>query len=102
MKRPTKAQREASELQGIERRLLDIAYGAHGDYAPILGASDSDFQGVASELGIEAFGRFIGGIRNVFFAEDRDSWMLRAGQLHKFDSIKVAAKYLHDHCKGGA
>lgn len=103
-KRPTKAQAREREIAALEKRLRDIALGAHGAYnAPALDGDD-EFIGMSNSLGLEALARWIGGIRNALNFDigggcdpaGRRDFLTGISVLHHYDSIREAAEWLHE------
>lgn len=92
MKKTKKQQRIDEEKALLKERLRDILYGAHGGYS--MDDPDSeDFYGVAT-LGIDTFGRFVGGIEHVFLTEDK-KWLIDSIHLHHYDNLTEAADFLY-------
>lgn len=102
MKRKTKAQREAEEMAALRRRLLDMLRGAHGGYNAIL-EGDEDVE-TPMMLGIETFGRWLGGIRQTWLLPKDAScnepglreWNMEPISLHRFDTVETATEYLYE------
>lgn len=91
-KRNTKQDRDAAGKAALEQRLRDIAWGAYGDYeAPEWDGDQST--GLASEMGVDAFGRFVGAIGKVF-CDDSRGYLVNLRNLEHFDSFDAAVEHL--------
>lgn len=93
MKRATKAQQEARQRAALRHRVLDMIRGANGDYAlPDIG---EDGGGLGAQMGLEAFGRFLGAIRYAWnMSSTRENgagkiqdFRFNPGNLESFDSV---------------
>lgn len=93
MKRTKKSARKAAEIAAIRARLIDLAQGALGQCV-MPDFKNECFGGMAAELGIEVFSRWVGAVQAAFGSDDErfDAlWMLA-----EYDSIDRAAEWLHD------
>ncbi len=91
-KRVSKTEREAAEQTALKARLRDLALGAYGGYSPFNFDGD-EFAGMASEMGLEAFGRWIGAIGNALL-DEKSMYLIEARCLEHFDSLDEAVKHL--------
>ncbi len=99
VKRETAAQREAREIAAIRTRIKDIAQGAYGYYSD-LGYDGEFFGSMAAEMGLDAFARWLGGIKNALCQEVRDGYAgiqeaTDTKYLEKFDTLDTAAAHLY-------
>lgn len=96
-KRLTAAQKEAAEIAAIRARIEDMARGAYGGSR----VEDDPDCGIFvwQTLPAEAVGRWIDAIRLTFHPSEVElhDWSVNFGpyDLHKFESLDSAAKYLH-------
>jgi hypothetical protein len=97
--------REQDEKAALRARLIDMLRGAHGDYDPP--DLDPDDGSLSVELGMEAFGRWVGAIRQEW-ERPRDqpsvdgdglvpSFLFIPGELHTFDTLDTAVERLYEH-----
>lgn len=91
-KRQTKAEREAAEKAALRARLKDIACGAYGGLIP-LAFDAEEFAGLMSELGADAFGRFVGGVENALLDDDH-KMLGEARYLEHYDDLDKLADML--------
>jgi hypothetical protein len=94
-RKTTKAQREEAEKAALRKRLTDIAFGAMGTYGALGWDNEDDFAGMASEMGLEQFKQWIGGIRQALL-NDGTSWLADIGALHHYDYLSKATDWLYD------
>lgn len=86
--RQTRAQREQDKKDALRRRLVDLAQGAQGR-GPLPG---DEHAGLAAELGIETFVRWVGAIHQTFGTDNNklaELWM-----LEEYDDFDKAVEYL--------
>lgn len=96
------ADRKKREVAAIERRLRDIALGAHGPYRlPALSEKDDNYLGIVYSLGIAGFAQFIGGVQNAFDwsmkdadEESRKRFLTGIHFWSEFDDLATAAEHL--------
>jgi hypothetical protein len=94
MKKLTKKQiAEHAEKADLRARLYDIAMGAYGGFEmPEIEGDNA--MGMASDIGLEAFGRWIGAIGNVLL-DDSTLYLIKPNNLEYFDSIDKAVEHLY-------
>ena len=86
--------KKRAEIAAIKKRLRDICLGAYGAYAlPSIETTDEEFFGVAYAIGMDAFARFVGAVKNAFLLED-DDYRVRVGFLDRYDNLDKAAEWL--------
>jgi hypothetical protein len=95
-KTTTKERREADGKARLRRRLADLALGAYGGYQA-LDFDGESFAGMAPEMGMEAFGRWIGGIEHALLTEDRHKDLTAARYLEHYDTLDTATEMLWRH-----
>jgi hypothetical protein len=91
----SKAEREAAEKAAIRRRLKDMAIGAYGGYSQPDWEAE-DFVGMANEMGLDAFGRWVGAIRVAWIEKDRE-WVTDYQNLEHFDTLDKATEFLWEN-----
>lgn len=106
MKRKTKAEREAGEMAALERRIRDIARGAHGGFSMNDDPENEEFFGYANDLGVEAFGRYLAALKFTFAENTEDVSEVSPGkvdscwfdvdEIHHYDRPDEAAAYLYE------
>lgn len=89
-----KQQREAQQKQALRQRLEDLASGAYGYYAP-LDWHNEEFTGMAGEMGLDAFARWLGAIK-VSLLKEHQEWLVSMSDLENFDTINKATEWLWD------
>jgi hypothetical protein len=95
MKKLTKEKRIKQEKAELRQRLLDLAAGAYGGYQSLDWLGE-EFGGMATEVGLEVFGRWIGAIRVTFCGGDRADYRVSDTSLGKFDSVNGAVEWLYE------
>lgn len=90
MKKITKAQRIENEKAALKQRLMDLARGSYGGYA-MTEPGHEDFMGYCSELGIEAYARYVGAIKALFSESPETNVEISPGKMygHWFDADDV-------------
>jgi len=96
MKQTKKQQREAVEKAALSQRLTDIACGAYGPYEALNWHNEDEFSGMAGEMGVEAFARWIGGIKSSLLDKDQ-AYLVDLHNLHHFDYISKATDHLYGY-----
>jgi hypothetical protein len=91
VKKRTKQQREEAEKAALRKRLRDMASGAYGDLSPLAWDDEGDFTGMAAEMGLDAFGRWLGAI-----GRDFGGHYVEPSYLHHFDYLSTATDFLYD------
>ena len=87
-----KVMRESKAKARLRQRLTDLAQGAVGSCSVPDG--DEYTEGMAAEMGIEAFALWVGAIQRTFGADDNTFdklWM-----LENYDTLDRATEYLWD------
>lgn len=88
-----KQRKETEEKARLRQRLTDLAIGAYGGYEMPDFCGDT-FISMASDLGLDAFGRWIGAIRNTFLDGDKTDHRISDTNLENFDSLHSATEWL--------
>lgn len=84
-----KSTREAQGKKRLRQRLMDLAQGAMGHcFAP----TGEDDVSMAAEMGIGAFGQWVGAIQRTF-GSDYDVFD-KAWMLENYDTLDSATEYL--------
>jgi hypothetical protein len=84
MKLTKKQQRGAAEKAALKQRLLDLAHGAYGGFDGF--EPEAEFCSMAAEMGLEAFGRWIGAI---------EKYLISPTCFEYFDTIDKAVDHLY-------
>lgn len=89
-----KQKKEKDEKEKLRRRLVDILYGAHGDYAWDADPYETDYF-----LGMESFetiGNYLGVIKQLLIPKDKE-WLMQFHSIEHFTTIDSAVDYLYKH-----
>jgi hypothetical protein len=93
----TKAKRRKKTDDGkarLRKRLKDLAYGAYGPYNYI-DFDAEDIGGMAGELGLDGFARWLGAIKNALLQDaDNPDQYIAPINLDQFDTMEKATDYL--------
>lgn len=96
-----KEKQKQADLVGLELRLRDIAQGAAG-HCVFADGQDEDFAGLAYEMGIPEWLRFVGAVKRSFQESGNNaapalSVAFELWKLDRFaDRFAVAAEHLYD------
>jgi hypothetical protein len=90
-----RANKEREKKAALRLRLKDMASGAYGGYHR-LDFDGEDFTGMASEMGLDAFGRWVGAIGNELL-DDAHKYLTEPRNLEHFDSLDKAVDLLWEH-----
>lgn len=94
MKRQTKTNRERAEKAALRQRLTDLAQGALGHCCLPDGDESRDHGGMAAEMGLDVFSRWVGAVQATFGSDDLaldKVWM-----LGEYDYISKVTEYLFE------
>lgn len=91
-----KKQRARLQVAEFERLLWAILFGAHGGYSDVSSFKAgllTEPEAVPHCLGLDTFGRWLGGVRAYFDLPD-DDFRFSVNNLHMWETPGTAAKFL--------
>lgn len=86
-----------TEMAALSRRLLDIASGAYGAYEDFPDLMSDTLGSLPTELGTEAFGRFVGAVERSILKPSSREYIARPSNYAKWDTLPELVKFMHDN-----